>query len=66
MAKALLGHIPPRSGDRRMAAEVAFLRSRVRELEAELVSVRAERSAGVALAEPERIAARRAESPAMV
>ena len=42
MAKALLGHVGA-VPDRRLVDEVTFLRSRVRDLEAEINRLRAER-----------------------
>lgn len=44
MAKALLGHVG-RAPDRRLLEELAFLRARVRRLQAELEELRAERAA---------------------
>jgi len=48
MAKALLGYVAPRP-DRRLLDEVTLLRSRVRDLEAELAQLRSERTAEVNL-----------------
>lgn len=50
MAKALLGHVG--GSDPRLLAEVAMLRRRVRELEAELLRLRAENDALAAAAAP--------------
>jgi hypothetical protein len=67
MAKALLGHVPARSVDRRLLAEVAFLRGRVRELEGELERLHSADALAAGLADPSGAAARvRAEQPAMV
>lgn len=43
MAKALLGYVAQRP-DRRLLDEVTFLRTRVRDLEAELAQLRADRN----------------------
>jgi hypothetical protein len=50
MAKALLGHVG--GPDPRLLAEVAVLRRRVRDLEAELLRLRAENDALAAAATP--------------
>ena len=51
MAKALLGHVG--GPDPRLLAEVAMLRRRVRDLEAELLRLRAENDVLAAAATPE-------------
>ncbi|MGI8870316.1 MAG: hypothetical protein ACR2F6_16085 [Mycobacteriales bacterium] len=43
MAKALFGHVTAPGPERRLAAEVAVLRARVRDLETELAELRSER-----------------------
>ncbi|MGI8665553.1 MAG: hypothetical protein ACR2N4_05930 [Jatrophihabitans sp.] len=54
MARALLGYLPT-TADRNLAEEVARLRNRVRDLEAELAQLRAERESEQLLDELHRI-----------
>jgi hypothetical protein len=54
MARALLGHLP-NAADRYLVEEVARLRSRVRDLEAELAEVRASHEASQLLDELHRL-----------
>lgn len=54
MARALLGHLPTAS-DRYLVAEVARLRGRVRDLEAELAELRASHESAQLLDELHRI-----------
>ena len=54
MARALLGHLP-NAADRHLVEEVARLRSRVRDLEAEVAEMRAAHEASQLLDEFHRI-----------